>query len=174
MNDLLAQFDVYPNFPKPGINFYDIQSVLAKPDIWAEITNKLVEIVKNSGAQIIVGTESRGFITGMPVALALGLPFGMVRKPGKLPGEVIAQEYALEYGTDKVEMQKSLISPGMKVALLDDLLATGGTMKASADMVKKLGGEIVIAACVLELYELKGRDKFDFPFEGLIKAPLDP
>ena len=110
----------------------------------------------------------------MPVALKLRLPFGMVRKPGKLPGDVVAQEYALEYGTDKIELQKDLIKPGMKVALLDDLLATGGTMKATADLVKSLGGEIVIAACVLELYELKGREKFDFPFEGLVQAPLDP
>ncbi len=174
MDDLINHFKVYPNFPKPGINFYDIQSALAKPDVWAKINDKLCELVHESGAEIVIGTESRGFITGMPVALNLGLPFGMVRKPGKLPGEVVNQEYALEYGTDKIELQKDLIRQGMKVALLDDLMATGGTMKASADLVEKLSGKIVLGACVLELYELKGREKIVFPFEGLVQAPLDP
>jgi len=174
MNDMLPHFKVYPDFPKPGINFYDIQSALAKPDVWNLISDRLCELVQKSGAEIILGTESRGFITGMPVALKLDLPFGMIRKPGKLPGDVVAQEYALEYGTDKIEMQKDLIKPGMKVALLDDLMATGGTMKASGDLVKKLGGEIVLSACVIELYELKGRAKMDFPFEGLVQAPLKP
>lgn len=174
MDNMLSHFKVYPDFPKEGINFYDIQSALAKPDVWNKITDKLCELVKESGAQIILGTEARGFVTGMPVALKLGLPFGMIRKPGKLPGEVVAQEYALEYGTDSIELQKDLISTGMKVALLDDLMATGGTMKASADLVRKLGGEVVLGACVLELFELKGRDKMDFPFEGLMQAPLEP
>ncbi len=174
MNDLLPHFDVYPDFPKPGINFYDIQSALAKPDIWNKITDKLCDLVRESGAEIILGTEARGFVTGMPVALKLDLPFGMVRKPGKLPGDVVAQEYALEYGTDTIELQRNLIKPGMKVAILDDLMATGGTMKASADLVKKLGGEVVLGACVIELFELKGREKMDFSFEGLVQAPLDP
>ena len=174
MNDMLPHFKVYPDFPKPGINFYDIQSALAKPDVWNKITDRLCELVKDSSAEIILGTESRGFVTGMPVALKLGLPFGMVRKPGKLPGNVVEQEYALEYGTDKVELQKDLITPGMKVAILDDLMATGGTMKATADLVKKLNGDTVLGACVIELFELKGRDKMDFAFEGLVQAPLEP
>lgn len=174
MNEFLSYFKVYPDFPKSGINFYDIQSVLAKPAVWQRIVNELAEKVKSSGAEIILGMEARGFVTGLPVALELGLPFGMVRKPGKLPGEVVTQEYALEYGTDKIEIQKSLITSGMKVAIVDDLLATGGTMKATSDLVKNLGGDIVLGACVLELFELKGAEKFDFPFKGLIQAPLEP
>ena len=174
MTDLLSCFKVYPNFPKTGINFYDVQSALAKPDIWNEIIEKLSECVKASNAEIVLGIEARGFLTGAPVAQKLGLPFGMVRKPGKLPGEVVSQGYALEYGTDAIELQKDLVTSGIRVAIVDDLLATGGTMKATADLVKKLNGEIVIGVCVLELYELKGKDKLDFAFESLVKAPLDP
>ncbi len=174
MNELLPYFNVYPDFPKPGINFYDIQSALARPNVWNKINDRLCELVRDNGAQIVLGAESRGFVTGVPVALKLGLPFGMIRKPGKLPGEVVKQEYELEYGTDAIELQKGLIKPWMKVAILDDLMATGGTMKASADLVKKLGGEVVLGACVIELYELKGRDKMDFAFEGLVQAPLVP
>ncbi len=174
MDDLLQYFDVYPDFPKSGINFYDIQSALALPDVWNKINDSLCELVQQSNAEIVLGIESRGFVVGMPVALKLGLPFGMVRKPNKLPGNVMSQEYSLEYGTDTIELQKDLIKPEMKVAILDDLMATGGTMRATAGLVNKLNGNIVLGACVLELFELKGRDKIDFHFEGLIQAPLDP
>ncbi len=172
--NLLDHIDVVPNFPIEGINFYDIQSLLKKPDIWANIIDDLAQEAKNQGAEVILGIESRGFLTGVPVAQKLGLPFGMVRKKGKLPGKVIAQEYALEYGTDVIEIQDGLIAPGTKVAIMDDLLATGGTLKATGDLVRKIGGEIVSSICIIELYELNGRDKLDFPFEALLQAPLDP
>ncbi len=171
---LLQHIDVVPDFPKEGINFYDIQSLLKKPDILASINADLAEKSKSAGADIILGIESRGFLTGVPVAQALGLPFGMVRKKGKLPGEIVAQEYTLEYGTDIIEIQKSLIQPGMRVVIMDDLLATGGTMKATGDLVRKVGGEITLAACIIELHELGGREKLDFNFEALLQAPLDP
>lgn len=172
--NLLDHIDVVPNFPKEGINFYDIQSLLKKPDIWKNIIDDLAQSAQKSGADIILGIESRGFITGVPVAQELGLPFGMVRKKGKLPGEVIAQTYELEYGSDTIEIQKGLIQNGTKVAIMDDLLATGGTMKATGDLVKKAGGEVVYSSCIIELFELGGREHLDFPFEALLKAPLDP
>lgn len=172
--NLLDHIDVVPNFPIEGINFYDIQSLLKKPEIWGQIIEALVQKAQAQGAEVILGIESRGFLTGVPVAQKLGLPFGMVRKKGKLPGNVIAQEYKLEYGTDTIEIQEGLIKPGTKVAIMDDLLATGGTMKATGDLVCKVGGEIVSSICIIELHELNGRAKLDFPFEGLLQAPLDP
>lgn len=171
---ILSHIDVVPNFPKDGINFYDIQSLLTQPEIWHNIVDDLIARVIEKEADLIVGIESRGFLTGVPVAQSLNLPFGMVRKKGKLPGDVIGQEYALEYGTDIVEIQKSLIKPGMRVAIMDDLLATGGTLKATGDLIRKAGGEIAISTCVIELHELGGAAKLDFPFEALVQAPLNP
>jgi len=171
---LLPHIDVVPNFPKEGINFYDIQSLLSKPDIWHNVIDDLIARVIESKADIVLGIESRGFLTGVPVAQGLNLPFGMVRKKGKLPGAVIAQEYALEYGTDIIELQENLIQKGMRVAIMDDLLATGGTMKATGDLVRKSGGEIAISTCIIELHELGGASKLDFPFQSLTQAPLDP
>lgn len=174
MSNLLDHIKVIPDFPKEGINFYDIQSILTNPPVWKSVIDDLAKRVESAGVDIIIGIESRGFITGVPVANQLGLPFGMVRKPGKLPGEVASQEYALEYGTDKVEIQKDLIKPGARVAILDDLMATGGTLKATGDLVKAVGGEVVFSACIIELFELGGSKKLDFPFEALVQAPLDP
>lgn len=172
--NILDHIDVVPNFPKEGINFYDIQSLLKKPQIWQDLIDDLSARVAKTKPDIILGIESRGFLTGVPVAQQLKLPFGMVRKKGKLPGDVIAQDYSLEYGTDTIEIQAGLITPGMNVAIMDDLLATGGTMKATGDLVKKAGGHIGISTCIIELYELGGRAKLNFPFETLIEAPLDP
>ncbi len=172
--ELIKHIDVVPNFPKEGINFYDIQSLLKKPDIWQQVINNLAEQVEGHNVDIIVGIESRGFLTGVPVAQKLNLPFGMIRKKGKLPGKIIGQDYELEYGTDRIEIQEGLIIPGDRVAIMDDLLATGGTMKATGDLVRKIGGEIVISTCILELFELGGRKKLDFPFDALLQAPLDP
>lgn len=171
---LLKHIDVVRNFPKEGINFYDIQSLLKNPEIWMGLIDDLSARVEAQNADIILGIESRGFLTGVPVAQKLGLPFGMVRKKGKLPGDVIGQEYALEYGTDTVEIQESLITSGARIAIMDDLLATGGTMKATGDLIRRAGGEIVISTCIIELHELGGREKLDFPFEALVQAPLNP
>ncbi|MCB1782838.1 MAG: adenine phosphoribosyltransferase [Alphaproteobacteria bacterium] len=171
--NILSHFDVVPDHPKPGINFYDIQSVLRKPDVMRLVIDGLADKTKAAGADLVLGIESRGFLVGVPVAQKLGLPFSMVRKKGKLPGAVISQEYALEYGTDTIEIQASNIAPGMRVVILDDLLATGGTMKATGDLARKAGGKIALSACVLELHELGGRDNLDFPFEALAQAPLD-
>ena len=169
---LLKHIDVVRDFPKQGINFYDIQSLLKKPAIWQGIIDDLSVRAKQENADIIFGIESRGFLTGVPVAQALNLPFGMVRKKGKLPGKLISQEYSLEYGMDVIEIQEDLVNSGMRVAIMDDLLATGGTMKAAGDLIRKAGGEVVLSSCIIELNELGGREKLDFPFEALIQAPL--
>lgn len=172
--NLLEHIDVVPDFPKPGINFYDVQSLLRKPHIWGSVIDDLTRRAEKEKADIILGIESRGFLTGVPAALGLGVPFGMVRKKGKLPGKVIGQDYALEYGSDTIEIQENLVKPGMRVAIMDDLMATGGTMKAAGDLVRKIGGNVVYSCCIIELYELGGRKKLDFPFEALAQAPLDP
>lgn len=172
--NILEHIDVVPGFPKPGINFYDIQSLLKKPDIWDHVVQKMAEEARKSRPDIILGIESRGFLTGLSVAQELELPFGMVRKKGKLPGQVVRQDYTLEYGTDTVEVQDRLIEPGMKVLIADDLLATGGTMRATGDLVRKIGGEVALGLCIIELHELGGRQKLDFPFTQLVQAPLDP
>lgn len=171
---LLDHIAVIPNFPKEGINFYDLQSLLVKPDIWASVVDDLCQIARDQNAEYIAGIEARGFITGLPVAQALGLPFVMIRKAGKLPGDVVEQRYALEYGEDCVEIQDGLIKQGSRVLILDDLLATGGTAKAAGDLIRKIGAEPVGLACVIELFELSGADKLDFEVFSLLKAPLDP
>lgn len=171
---ILNHIEIVPDFPKPGINFYDIQSLLKKPQVWDHIVTQLAGEARKSSPDIILGIESRGFLTGLSVAQELNLPFGMVRKKGKLPGQVVRQDYTLEYGTDTVEVQHGLIEPGMKVLIADDLLATGGTMRATGDLVRKIGGEIALGLCIIELNELGGRGKLDFPFAELVKAPLDP
>ncbi len=170
----LEHIEVVKNFPKAGINFYDIQSLLKQPEVWQDVIDDLLGRIQEEEVDIILGIESRGFLTGVPVAQILHKPFGMVRKQGKLPGDLISQEYALEYGTDTIEIQKDLIQPGMRVAIMDDLLATGGTMKATGDLVRKAGGEIALSCCVLELSDLGGREKLDFPFQTLLEVPLDP
>lgn len=172
--DLLRHFDVVPDHPKPGINFYDIQSILRKPEVLRDIIAVLTQMAKDVRPDVIMGVESRGFLIGVPVAQELGLPFSMIRKKGKLPGSVIAQEYALEYGSDVIEIQSSAVIQGTRAVILDDLLATGGTLKASGDLIRKAGGVVALSACILELHELGGRAKLDFPFDALVQAPLDP
>lgn len=172
--NILEHIDVVPGFPKPGINFYDIQSLLKKPDVWGHIVQKMAGEARKNDPDIVLGIESRGFLTGLSVSQELGLPFGMVRKKGKLPGQVVRQEYTLEYGTDIIEVQQGLIEPGMKVLIADDLLATGGTMRATGELVRTIGGTVALGLCIIELHELGGRQKLDFPFTQLVQAPLDP
>ena len=172
---LLDHIDVIPDYPEPGINFYDIQSVLKKPEIWQEIINDLSELAKVANADMIVGMESRGFLVGVPVAQNLGLPFGMVRKKGKLPGNVISQDFQKEYGpVDTLEIQEAMIEQGARVLIMDDLLATAGTMKATGDLVRKAGGEVIAGLVVIDLHELGGAQKLDFPIDAVLQAPLDP
>jgi len=159
MIDLESFIRNVPDFPKPGILFKDITPLLSAPAAFAEACDRLAEPFKGLGVTKVVGIESRGFIFGTPVAERLGAGFAPIRKPGKLPAETVSQSYELEYGTDTVEVHADAIAPGEKVLLIDDLLATGGTMAAAVELVTKLGGEIVGIGFVIELCFLNGRDK---------------
>lgn len=147
------------DFPKPGIGFKDITTLIGDGEALKYTVDKMVNDIKAHNVDIIVGPEARGFIFGTPVAYALGVGFVPIRKPGKLPAEVEAYEYDLEYGTDTLEIHKDAIKPGMRVAIVDDLLATGGTIKAATELIEKLGGEVVVLEFVIELGFLKGRDR---------------
>lgn len=148
-----------PDFPKPGILFYDITTLLSSPEAFGATVDVLCDRFKDAGIDRIVGMESRGFLFGAPMALRLGVGFVPIRKPGKLPCEVEKATYELEYGTDTLEVHKDAITPGQRVLVVDDLLATGGTAQATVGLIKKLGGAVVGCAFVVELVGLKGRDK---------------
>ncbi len=158
-----------PDFPKPGILFYDISTLLAHADAWQVAMGRMARIVSVYQPNVLVGIESRGFLVAAPLALKLGCGFVMARKPGKLPGGTVSQEYALEYGTDTIEIQDDAIHPGQRVVILDDLLATGGTMNAAVNLCRKVGGDVVGTAAIIELSFLNGRQNIaDAPFESLI------
>lgn len=146
-----------PDFPKPGILFKDITPILSDPAALREVVDALAADARAKGAEVIVGIESRGFIFGVPVAMALDVPFVLARKLGKLPAEKITEEYALEYGTNTVEMHTDSLTPGQRCYLVDDLLATGGTAAAAGRLVQRLGGEVVGLGCLIELGFLDGR-----------------
>jgi adenine phosphoribosyltransferase len=157
-----------PDFPKPGILFYDISTLLANADAWAVAMGRLAQAVSRHSPDVLAGIESRGFLVAAPLALKLGLGFVMVRKRGKLPGSTIRYEYALEYGSDVIEIQQDALRAGQRVVVLDDLLATGGTMGATIDLFRTVGADVVGAACIIELTFLKGRNRLDVPFSSLI------
>ncbi len=146
-----------PDFPKPGIMFRDITTMLKDPAAFAECVNLLSDEFKNERITKVVGIESRGFIFGAPVALALGAGFVPARKPGKLPAETAKKEYALEYGTDSIEIHKDALGPEDRVLIVDDLLATGGTAAAAIALVRELGATVASCAFVIELESLNGR-----------------
>ena len=148
-----------PDFPEPGIVFRDVTSILQDKDGLHLSIDSLIDMLKDVDFDVVVGAESRGFIFGMPVAYEMGKSFVLARKPGKLPRETVSMEYALEYGTGKVEIHKDSITPGQKVVIIDDLIATGGTVEAIAKLVEQLGGEIVKICFVMELAGLEGREK---------------
>lgn len=157
-----------PDFPKPGILFYDISTLLAHADAWQITMGRLAKVVGGFSPDVLAGIESRGFLVAAPLALKLGCGFVMVRKKGKLPGPTISHDYALEYGTDTLQIQKDAVRPGDRVVILDDLLATGGTMNAATELFRKVGADVAGAACIMELTFLNGRKKLDVPFESLV------
>ncbi len=158
-----------PDFPEPGIIFRDITSIIQSPEGLKKSVDGILESLKDVEFDVVVGPESRGFIFGMPVAYMLGKGFVPVRKKGKLPCETIEREYALEYGTAVVEMHKDAIKPGDKVVIVDDLVATGGTIEAIIQMIESLGGEVVKIQFVMELAGLNGREKLkNYDVDSLI------
>lgn len=148
-----------PDFPEKGIIFRDITTVIQDPDGLKLAIDKMVDALRDISFDIVVGTESRGFIFGMPVAYALGKGFVPCRKKGKLPCETVSASYDLEYGCAEIEIHKDAIKPGQKVVLIDDLIATGGTIDACAGLVEQLGGQVVKLVFLLELAGLKGRER---------------
>ncbi len=150
-----------PDFPKPGIMFRDITTVVSSPEGLKMSIDQMVDALKDVDFDLIAGSESRGFVFGTPVAYAMGKGFVLVRKKGKLPRETISQEYDLEYGTATLEMHKDAVKPGQKVVIVDDLIATGGTTEAMIKMIERLGGEVVKICFVMELAGLGGRKKLE-------------
>ena len=148
-----------PHFPKKGIMFRDITTLLKDADAFKETIDALVERYRNQSLDLVAGIESRGFIIAGAIAYLLGKGFIPIRKPGKLPAETFRVEYELEYGKDAVEMHKDSVFKGARVLVVDDLLATGGTMKAACDLVEKAGGTVVECAFIVDLPDLKGREK---------------
>ena len=157
--DLKTTIREIPDFPKPGILFYDITTLLKDADALKESIEQLYDLIKNKKIDKIAAIESRGFLFAIPLALKLNCGFAIIRKPGKLPYKKISESYDLEYGSNTIEMHEDAIEKDDKVLLFDDLLATGGTMKAAANMVEKLGGKIDSILFLVELTFLNGRDK---------------
>src|SRR5215472_4968244 len=165
--DLKDHIRGIPDFPKPGILFYDISTLLRNEDAWQVAMGRMARAVRNYNPDLIAGIESRGFLVAAPLALKLGCGFIMLRKRGKLPGETIGHDYALEYGTDRIEIQADAVDKGQRVIVVDDLLATGGTMAAGIALLRKIGAIVPATAAMIELTFLNGRKRLDVPFETL-------
>lgn len=150
-----------PDYPEKGVIFRDLSPLMADGQAYKQATDQIVQFARDKGVEMIVGPEARGFIVGCPVAYDLGVGFAPARKKGKLPRETVKAEYALEYGTSELHMHKDAVKPGQKVLITDDLLATGGTIKATIDLVESLGGIVVGCAFLIELDALNGRDKLE-------------
>ena len=159
MKELKDYVRSIPDFPEKGIIFRDVTSVLQDPDGLKLAIDSMIRLLDGVDFDVVAGTESRGFIFGVPIAYALGKPFVPIRKKGKLPCETISAKYDLEYGSAEIEMHRDSIVPGQKAILVDDLIATGGTIKACTKLIEELGGEVVKIIFLMELAGLKGRDK---------------
>ena len=169
--DLKEHVRTYENFPKDGILFYDVGSLSEDGAVWTETIKQLANHIRELNVDFILGVESRGFLLASPLSIELGLGFSMIRKPGKLPGELESYSYDLEYGSDTLEIQRDVIKPGTRVAIVDDLLATGGTMAAATRLVESIGGEVVTCAFIMELDGLGGRDAINHPCYSLMALP---
>jgi adenine phosphoribosyltransferase len=157
-----------PDFPKPGILFYDISTLLAHPVAWRTTIERLADAVRPLRPDLLVGIESRGFLVAAPLAYALDSGFAMVRKRGKLPGKTVRFTYDLEYGSDTIEIQHDAVAPGQRVVVVDDLIATGGTTEAAIKLVQQQGGTVVGAACIIELTFLNGRSRIPVPVTAMV------
>lgn len=172
----MAQIDLaglvrnVPDFPLPGIQFKDITTLISNGPAFAEVIRTMVERYRDVGIDAVAGVESRGFIFSAPIALALGVGLIPVRKPGKLPAETFQVEYALEYGTNRLEIHRDAVSAGARVLIVDDLLATGGTIGAACKLIEQAGGSVVELAFVIELAFLGGRERLaPYPVYSLIQ-----
>ncbi|HEY5537732.1 MAG TPA: adenine phosphoribosyltransferase [Acetobacterium sp.] len=156
--NLKEKISVYENFPKEGISFKDINSLILEPKAFKLVIDEMLKVARSLDANIIAIPEARGYIFGTPLAYLLGAGLVTVRKPGKLPGEISSEEYDLEYGSNIIEIQRSAIKPGDRIIVVDDLLATGGTIMAATKLIEKLDGEIAGIITLIELTDLGGRE----------------
>ncbi|PON92978.1 Adenine phosphoribosyl transferase [Trema orientale] len=161
IHGIKTKIRVVPNFPKPGIMFQDITTLLLDPKAFKDTIDLFIERYKGKNISVVAGIEARGFIFGPPIALAIGAKFVPLRKPRKLPGEVIFEEYTLEYGKDRLEMHVGAVEPGEHALVVDDLIATGGTLCAAMNLLERVGAEVVECACVIELPDLQGRERLN-------------
>lgn len=166
--DLKEHIRGIPDFPQPGIYFYDISTLLRHADAWQVAMGRMARAVRAYHPDLLAGVESRGFLIAAPLALKLGCGFIMLRKRGKLPGETVGLDYALEYGSDRIEIQADAVEPGQRIVVVDDLLATGGTMAAGIALLRKVGAVVPAAAALIELSFLRGRERLDVPCESLV------
>lgn len=157
-----------PDFPKPGILFYDVGTLIGHGAAWQETVKQLADAARPLKPDVLIGIESRGFLAAAPLAAQLGIGFVMVRKKGKLPGKTIAYDYKLEYGQDTIEIQDGIIKPGQRAVICDDLLATGGTAAAATHLARQVGANVVQALFIIELAFLGGRSKLDVPVTSLV------
>ena len=157
-----------PDFPKPGILFYDISTLLQNAEAWKVTTDRLAKEIEPYKPDRLIGIESRGFLVAAPLAIRLGIGLTMLRKKNKLPGKTVSVSYDLEYGTDTIEIQADAIEKGQRVVLMDDLLATGGTAAAALKLLRDVGAKVVAASFIIELKFLSGRDRLDTPVHALI------
>ncbi|WP_295140225.1 adenine phosphoribosyltransferase [uncultured Reyranella sp.] len=167
--DLKKHIRSIPDFPKPGILFYDISTLLAHPKAWHTAIERLADLIRPHKPDVLAGIESRGFLLAAPLALALGTGFVMMRKQGKLPGTTVRHTYSLEYGTDTIEIQQDAVHKGARVVLVDDLLATGGTMAAAVNLLETVGAVVPATAVIIELTFLEGRKKLAPRVETLLQ-----
>ena len=167
--DIAKHIRTIPDFPKPGILFYDISTLLAHHQAWRHTVDLLSVATRKYRPDLLVGIESRGFLVAAPLALQLGCGFMMARKSGKLPGATLSHTYELEYGSDTIEIQADAIKPGQRVIVLDDLLATGGTAAATVHVLREAGAEVCAAAFIVELKGLGGRDEIGVPVTALLE-----
>ncbi len=167
--DLKQHIRSIPDFPKPGIMFRDISTLLRDADAWQVAMGRLSKAVAPARPDLLAGIESRGFLLAAPLASKLGCGFLMLRKPGKLPGPTVSLNYVLEYGTDSLHIQADAVTPGQRIVVVDDLLATGGTMAAAITLLQKVGAEVVAAAVIIELGFLDGRARIGVPVSALVR-----
>ena len=167
--DLKKHIRQIPDFPKPGINFFDISTLIRHAEAWRTAIDRMADLVRPWKPDMLAALDARGFLVAAPLAIPLNCGALMIRKAGKLPGKVRSHSYGLEYGTDTVEIQHDAVEPGQRVVIIDDLLATGGTLAAAAALLRASGADLVGAACLIELSFLKARAKLDMPFQALVE-----
>jgi adenine phosphoribosyltransferase len=171
--DLKQHIRQVPDFPKPGINFFDIATLIGHAEAWRTAIERMTELVRPWRPDILAAVDARGFLVATPLSIQLNCGSIMVRKSGKLPGKVKSHSYGLEYGTDTVEIQEDAVRSGQRVVIIDDLLATGGTLAAATTLLQSSKAEVVGAACLIELAFLNGRDNLEIPVASLLSYDSD-